>query len=120
MELQKRKFNGIRQVSMSVFNSSPDKEGYLWFVKDGSVDEWDTRKEWEGFMICEDYTSGTVALEQSNNLFASSKITVNFTNLTHNGEKITADYEGQLCYVWYDNGNKKETDKNRIPTVNFL
>ena len=36
MELQKRKFNGIRQVSMSVFNSSPDKDGYLWFVKDGS------------------------------------------------------------------------------------
>ena len=89
-------------------------------VKNCSVDEWDTRKEWEGFMICEDYTSGTVALEQSNNLFASSKITVNFTNLTHKGEKITADYEGQLCYVWYDNGNKKETDKNRIPTVNFL
>lgn len=89
-------------------------------VKDCSVDEWDTRKEWEGFMICEDYTSGTVALEQSNNLFASSKITVNFTNLTHKGEKITADYEGQLCYVWYDNGNKKETDNNRIPTINFL
>lgn len=89
-------------------------------VKDCSVDEWDVRKEWEGFMICEDYTSGTVALEQSNNLFASSKITVNFTNLTHKGEKITADYEGQLCYVWYDNGNKKETDNNRIPTVNFL
>lgn len=89
-------------------------------VKNCSVDEWDVRKEWEGFMICEDYTSGTVALEQSNNLFASSKITVNFTNLTHKGEKITADYEGQICYVWYDNGNKKETDKNRIPTVNFL
>lgn len=89
-------------------------------VKNCSVDEWDVRKEWEGFMICEDYTSGTVALEQSNNLFASSKITVNFTNLTHKGEKITADYEGQLCYVWYDNGNKKETDKNRIPTINFL
>ena len=89
-------------------------------VKNCSVDEWDTRKEWEGFMICEDYTSGTVALEQSNNLFASSKITVNFTNLTHKGEKITADYEGQLCYVWYDNGNKKETDNNRIPTINFL
>ena len=89
-------------------------------VKDCSVDEWDTRKEWEGFMICEDYTSGTVALEQSNNLFASSKITVNFTNLTHKGEKITADYEGQLCYVWYDNGNKKETDNNRIPTIIFL
>lgn len=89
-------------------------------VKDCSVDQWDVRKEWEGFMICEDYTSGTVALEQSNNLFASSKITVNFTNLTHKGEKITADYEGQLCYVWYDNGNKKETDNNRIPTVNFL
>ena len=88
-------------------------------VKNCSVDEWDVRKEWEGFMICEDYTSGTVALEQSNNLFASSKITVNFTNLTHKGEKITADYEGQLCYVWYDNGNKKETDKNRIPTINF-
>lgn len=89
-------------------------------VKNCSVDEWDVRKEWEGFMICEDYTSGTVALEQSNNLFASSKITVNFTNLTHKGEKITADYKGQLCYVWYDNGNKKETDNNRIPTVNFL
>ena len=89
-------------------------------VKNCSVDEWDTRKEWEGFMICEDYTSGTVALEQSNNLFANSKITVNFTNLTHKGEKITADYEGQLCYVWYDNGNKKETDNNRIPTINFL
>ena len=89
-------------------------------VKNCSVDEWDTREEWEGFMICEDYTSGTVALEQSNNLFASSKITVNFTNLTHKGEKITADYKGQLCYVWYDNGNKKETDKDRIPTVNFL
>ena len=89
-------------------------------VKNCSVDEWDVRKEWEGFMICEDYTSGTVALEQSNNLFASSKITVNFTNLTHKGEKITADYEGQLCYVWYDNGNKKETYMNRIPTINFL
>ena len=36
MELKKRKFKGIRQVSMSVFNGYSDKDGYLWFVKDGS------------------------------------------------------------------------------------
>lgn len=35
-ELKKKDFKGIRQVSLSVFNNTTDKEGYLWLVKDGT------------------------------------------------------------------------------------
>lgn len=35
MALTKKQFNGIRQVSIDTFNGTSDKEGKLWFVKDG-------------------------------------------------------------------------------------
>ena len=85
-------------------------------IKDCVVDKWDSRKEWEGFLICEDYTSPDLNSAEANNLFAPEKIHVNFINLIYQGEKITPDTDKKIYYVYYDNGGE-QTDENKLPKV---
>lgn len=88
-------------------------------ITDCSVEQWDSKKEWEGFLICEDYTSDTESLAKLNNLFGDGKITVNFTNLTYQGQKITGESDKQqITYVYFDNGGL-QTDAKYLPIVNF-
>lgn len=87
-------------------------------VIDCSVDQWDTNPIWEGFLICEDYTSLSVEKEQENNLFGDGKITINFTNLTHKGVKVTSQDEQRVIYVYNDFGGSV-TDEKYLPIVTF-
>lgn len=87
-------------------------------VTNCSVDQWDTNPSWEGFLICEDYTSKSVEKEQENNLFGDGKITVNFTNLTHKGEKIISEETQRVTYVYNDYG-LLVTDEKYCPNVTF-
>lgn len=88
-------------------------------VTDCSVDQWDTSTDWEGFLICEDYTSSSDELAKLNNLFGDGKITVKFTNLTHKGVKVTDESAGRVTYVYYDNGSGLQTDTKYLPIVKF-
>lgn len=88
-------------------------------VTDCSVDQWDTSTDWEGFLICEDYTSSSDELAKLNNLFGDGKITVKFTNLTHKGVKVTDESAGRVTYVYYDNGSGLQTDAKYLPIVKF-
>ena len=87
-------------------------------VTDCSVDQWDTNPTWEGFLICEDYTSKSVEAEQANNLFGDGKITVNFTNLTYQGEKVLSETPNRVTYVYNDYG-AAVTDEKYLPIVTF-
>lgn len=87
-------------------------------VTNCSVDQWDTNPTWEGFLICEDYTSKSVEAEQANNLFGDGKITINFVNLTHKGNKVVDETAGRVTYVYNDYG-REVTDKKYLPIVTF-
>lgn len=75
-------------------------------------DKWDSSKEYQGLIICQDYTSGSVENEISNNLFAPEKIKINIKNFTGPNGKLTrpnnvSDVCGskdsnQLLYVYRD------------------
>lgn len=93
-----------------------------------SVNQWEeTNKEYGGFLICEDYTSDASSVD-SNNLFGNGKITVNFMNLTHKGEKViysnasrccgTKD-ENQVVYVYADNVGFVNYSEDKYPIVTF-
>ena len=95
-------------------------------------DHWDTDPLWSGMLICQDYTSGSAEDEVTNNLFASSKITINVSNfVTPSGKKLTAPDdmsticgsgdENQVFYVWSDYSNTTPYgDGSRYPTINIL
>lgn len=95
-------------------------------------DHWDTDPLWSGMLICQDYTSGSAEDEVTNNLFASSKITINVSNfVTPSGKKLTApDDMSTICgsgdenQVFYVCSNYSNTtpygDGSRYPTINIL
>lgn len=95
-------------------------------------DHWDTDPLWSGMLICQDYTSGSAENEAANNLFASSKITINVSNFTTpSGKKLTAPDdmsticgsgdENQVFYVWSNYSNTTPYgDGSRYPIINIL
>lgn len=93
-----------------------------------TCDKWDTDPTWAGFMICQDYTSGTK--EAENNLFAPEKVKVNFINCTGPKGKINSENYGtaeefcgsldadkQLVYVWNSKGGSVPYNKTKFPQV---
>lgn len=83
--------------------------------------------DYNGAIICQDYTSKSVAEAVENNLFAPEKIEINIINCTHNGAKITASSmeevcgsrnEKQLIYVYVDKGGGLVSyDVTRFPKL---
>lgn len=99
-------------------------------ISNCTVEQWDADPVWHGFLILQDYTSGSVAKEEENNLFAPDKITLNISNCYGpDGKKIYADDlskvcgtkdENQLIYVWNSYGETiPYGDGSRYPTINF-
>lgn len=84
-----------------------------------TVDQWDTNPVWEGFLLCEDYTSKSIEKEQENNLFGDGKITINFNNLVYQGNKIMDETSQRVTYVYNDYG-KLVTDSKYLPVVTFI
>lgn len=75
------------------FNAS----GVVVNINNCTVDQWETRAPWQGFLICEDYTNKTEEEVNANNLFGDGKITVNFNNLVHAGVKINPADPASVC-----------------------
>lgn len=72
-------------------------KGVVVNINNCTVDQWETRAPWQGFLVCEDYTNKTEEEVNANNLFGDGKITVNFNNLVHAGVKINPADPASVC-----------------------
>lgn len=78
-------------------SNKSNASGVVVNINNCTVDQWDTRAPWQGFLICEDYTNKTEEEINANNLFGDGKITVNFNNLVHAGVKINPADPASVC-----------------------
>ena len=78
-------------------SNKSNASGVVVNINNCTVDQWETRVPWQGFLICEDYTNKTEEEVNANNLFGDDKITVNFNNLVHAGVKINPADPAPVC-----------------------
>lgn len=78
-------------------SNKSNASGVVVNINNCTVDQWETRALWQGFLICEDYTNKTEEEVNANNLFGDGKITVNFNNLVHAGVKINPADPASVC-----------------------
>ena len=78
-------------------SNKSNTSGVVVNINNCTVDQWETRAPWQGFLICEDYTNKTEEEVNANNLFGDGKITVNFNNLVHAGVKINPADPASVC-----------------------
>lgn len=78
-------------------SNKSNASGVVVNINNCTVDQWETRAPWQGFLICEDYTNKTEGEVNANNLFGDGKITVNFNNLVHAGVKINPADPASVC-----------------------
>lgn len=78
-------------------SNKSNASGVVVNINNCTVDQWETRAPWQGFLICEDYTNKTEEEANANNLFGDGKITVNFNNLVHAGVKINPADPASVC-----------------------
>ena len=78
-------------------SNKSNASGVVVNINNCTVDQWETRAPWKGFLICEDYTNKTEEEVNANNLFGDGKITVNFNNLVHAGVKINPADPASVC-----------------------
>lgn len=78
-------------------SNKSNASGVVVNINNCTVDQWETRAPWQGFLTCEDYTNKTEEEVNANNLFGDGKITVNFNNLVHAGVKINPADPASVC-----------------------
>lgn len=78
-------------------SNKSNASGVVVNINNCTVDQWETRAPWQGFLICEDYTNKTEEEVNANNLFGDGKINVNFNNLVHAGVKINPADPASVC-----------------------
>lgn len=78
-------------------SNKSNASGVVVNINNCTVDQWETRAPWQGFLICEDYTNKTEEEVNANNLFGDGKITVKFNNLVHAGVKINPADPASVC-----------------------
>lgn len=78
-------------------SNKSNASGVVVNINNCTVDQWETRAPWQGFLICEDYTNKTEEEVNADNLFGDGKITVNFNNLVHAGVKINPADPASVC-----------------------
>ena len=94
-----------------------------------SVDKWEeTNKDYQGFLLLQDYTSKSSDETLTNNLFGNGKIKVNFVNLMYKDSKILPENiasvcgtksDGQVVYAYGDQVGFIGYDETRYPTITF-
>lgn len=110
-------------------SNTTNAKGVVVNINNCTVDQWDTRATYQGFLLCEDYVSKTEEEALANNLYAPEKITVNFNNLVYQNKKVmpedissvcgTKD-ENQIVYIFIDSVlDVIAYDRSRYPTINF-
>lgn len=78
-------------------SNKSNASGVVVNINNCTVDQWETRAPWQGFLLCEDYTNKKTEEVNANNLFGDGKITVNFNNLVHAGVKINPADPASVC-----------------------
>lgn len=78
-------------------SNKSNASGVVVNINNCTVDQWETKAPWQGFLICEDYTNKTEEEVNANNLFGDGKITVKFNNLVHAGVKINPADPASVC-----------------------
>lgn len=78
-------------------SNKSNASGVVVNINNCTVDQWETKAPWQGFLVCEDYTNKTEEEVNANNLFGDGKITVNFNNLVHAGVKINPADPASVC-----------------------
>lgn len=78
-------------------SNKSNASGVVVNINNCTVDQWETKAPWQGFLICEDYTNKIEEEVNANNLFGDGKITVNFNNLVHAGVKINPADPASVC-----------------------
>lgn len=78
-------------------SNKSNASGVVVNINNCTVDQWETGAPWQGFLICEDYTSKSEEEANTNNLFGDGKIIVNFNNLIHAGEKVNPTDPASVC-----------------------
>ena len=91
-----------------------------------NFEQWESGK-YAGCILCQDYTSTSKENALQNNLFSKDKVTFNFINCYHNGEKIQftdaknvcgTKNENQLVYVYTNKeGFIEYQNGDRYPTI---
>lgn len=114
-------------------SNKSNAKGVVVNINNCTVDQWETRAPWQGFLICEDYTSKSEEEANTNNLFGDGKIIVNFNNLIHAGEKVNPTDPASVCgtknndqvvFVFRDAVTNPEDsclsyDQAKFPVVSF-
>ena len=98
---------------------------------EGETATAESKNDWAGLCICQDYTSKSAAEADTNNLFAPAKIKINIKNcrgpkgpIQFAEGETAADYcqtgiGTQLCYVYRDKGGGLVAyDAAKYPTLN--
>lgn len=107
--------------------------GVTFNVVNCTVDQWEHKENNEayyGFFLGQDYTSSSDEEAVANNLFGQDKITLNFTDLIHAGEKVCpsdpysvcgVDDGTQVVYTYADKHGKwyAADNKEMYPIVTF-
>ena len=99
-------------------------------IENCSVEQWETKNPYVGFLILEDYTSKNEEDFLEANRFSPEKLTINISNLQYKGEKVVPEdlaavvsskNEKQLIYISVDNVNYMipEYDAEMYPVINF-
>ena len=114
-------------------SNKSNAKGVVVNINNCTVDQWETRAPWQGFLICEDCTSKSEEEANTNNLFGDGKIIVNFNNLIHAGEKVNPTDPASVCgtknddqvvFVYRDAVTNPEDsclsyDQAKFPVVSF-
>ena len=114
------------------FSNATNATGITITLKNCKVDAWESRLNYSGLVIFQDYTS-SAGKWRENNLFASDKITLNIIDCTGPHGPImpaepSAVYathdENQLAYVYIDAGGSNAQlpysgNESRFPTLNI-
>ena len=96
-----------------------------------TCDKWDSRLNYQGIIICEDYTSKSIEAEEFNNLFAPEKIKINIKNFVGpNGKLVRPNAISEVCgtkdsnqliYVYRDKaGDVLGYDPAVYPSINII
>ena len=106
----------FQSVSNILRLSNRENTGCIVNIVNCKCDKWDSNQDYQGIVICQDYTSGSVELEEANNLFAPEKIKINIKNFTGPSGKLTRPEKlsevcgtknsRQLIYIYRDKAGK--------------
>lgn len=107
--------------------------GVKVYIKNCTVDKWESYAAYSGFLLLQDYTTPTIEEFIDKSPFAPDKIEVHFQNLVHAGEVVTVtdlaeafgskDAAKQIGYMCIDCGSGDDRlpayDQDMYPAISF-